>query len=119
MSNRQFQFDFEPGLTQRWKSLKALTIARVQNVGTKQSVLAAACDTSPSEFSKSLAGIDNRRFDLDWLEKYIDETKDLAPVYYLVEKYMESPEAKQARVLSEFSDLLKQGQQLLKQANLK
>ncbi|MHA7916028.1 hypothetical protein [Alloalcanivorax xenomutans] len=52
-------------------------------------------DYSPSDLSRKLAQNpdDSRRFTLDDLEKYIEVTRDIQPVLYLVEKYLvaESP----------------------------
>ena len=93
----QRQFDFTAGLTDEYKSFEDMLLATIRNGGVKQASIASECDLSPSEFSKSINRYEDRRPDWAWIEAVLDETKDYRPIYYLMEKYLESPEAKRQR----------------------
>lgn len=109
---RQRQFDFTPGLTEQFKSFEDVVLATVRNGGVKQGTIAGKCDVSPSEFSKSLNRYEDRRLDMGWLENIVDETGDFRPIYYLMEKYLESPDSKRQRAV----DLLTQMLPLIREA---
>jgi hypothetical protein len=66
---------------------------------------------SPSTLSRKLnpAEGDTQRFNVDDLEAYLTSTEDVAAVIeYLAAKYMDSPEARKHRALSNAEQLLSQ-----------
>ena len=117
-SSHQMSIDFEPGLAERHQS--ALDCVRECAYTHKHPLktLAADMDMSQSELSRKLAHNpdDPRRFTLDDLERFIEATGDVTPVYYLVEKYIEDADLRQRRALSELANLAPQLAALIKQA---
>ncbi len=117
-SSHQMSIDFEPGLAERHQS--ALDCVRECAYTHKHPLktLAADMDMSQSELSRKLGHNpdDPRRFTLDDLERFIDATGDVTPVYYLVEKYIEDADLRQRRALSELANLAPQLAALIKQA---
>lgn len=67
--------------------------------------IAADMDVSQSDLSRKLAGNpeDPRRFSLDDLERFIDATGDMSPVYWLVAKYLQDERVKRDRALQELA----------------
>ena len=92
MGNRNLQLtlNFEAGLVSVYQTCREYVAARVHQQGRAQKSIAADMDYSPSDLSRKLAQSqdDSRRFTLDDLERYIDVTGDIKPVFYLVEKYL-------------------------------
>jgi len=117
-SSHQMSIDFEPGMAERHQS--ALDCVRECAYTHKHPLktLAADMDMSQSELSRKLAHNpdDPRRFTLDDLERFIEATGDVTPVYYLVEKYIEDADLRQRRALSELANLAPQLAALIKQA---
>lgn len=63
--------------------------------------IAADMDLSPSDLTRKLAQSpkDSRRFTLDDLEHYIQNTKDVEPIKYLIEKYLADTKDEQIAAL--------------------
>jgi hypothetical protein len=105
----QMTFSFEPSLPERFPTLRQY-VAHRATVGAKSmKSIAADMDMSPSTLSRKLnpAEGDTQRFNLDDLEDYLGSTKDVAAVIeYLAAKYMDSPEARRARVLTRVESML-------------
>src|SRR3954467_9658884 len=95
---QQFALNFEPGLAERWRSLKACIRERVYKHTKALKVIAADMDLSESDLSRKLADneADPRKFNVDDLERYIQVTNDTTPIFYLIEKYAVSADAKRA-----------------------
>jgi hypothetical protein len=90
MSTTQLTLNFEAGITDAYSTCREFVSARVHQIGRSQKSIAADMDLSASHLARKLAQSpsDSMRFTLDDLETYIDETDDVMPVYYLVEKYL-------------------------------
>lgn len=107
----QLMLDFDAGLAKRYSSAREVVADRVHQQGhhQPQKAIAADMDYSPSQLSRKLTQSpnDSARFTLDDLEKFMQVTGDIQPVYYLVEKYVantgEEIEALERR-LSELRD---------------
>lgn len=102
-------FNFEPSLPERFPSLRAYIAHRAPLLNKSQKVVAADMDMSPSTLSRKLnpSEGDTQRFNVDDLEAYIASTGEAAAVIeYLAAKYMDSAEARKARVLSKVEGLL-------------
>lgn len=104
----QLTLNFEPGLAERHKSLKACIRERIYANNRPLKAIAADMDTSPSELTRKLGENPNdpRNLSCDDLEAYLQASNDHTPIYYLIEKYAVSTEAKQAYAAAELSKLL-------------
>jgi hypothetical protein len=112
----QLSLNFEPGLAERHRSLKACVRERVYGSPKPLKAIAADMDLSESDLSRKLSDSDEKRcMTLDDLEGYLSTTGDVTPIYYLIEKYAVSIEAKQAFAAAEFAKLLPTLQALAKQ----
>lgn len=118
---QQLTLNFEPGLAERHQSLKGCVREAVYKNTRPLKAIAADMDMSESDLSRKLGGNpdDPRKFSVDDLEAFIRATGDATPIYYLVEKYTVSVEAKQAYAASELARLLPSVLALAKQMGLK
>lgn len=99
----QLTFNFEPSLPDRFPTLRSYVAHRTPLLPKSAKVIAADMDMSPSTLSRKLnpADGDTQRFNVDDLEAYLASTGDAAAVIeYLAAKYMDSADARKARVLS-------------------
>jgi hypothetical protein len=105
----QLVLDFEPGLVERYGSLRECVATGVYQRGLKR--VAIDLDQAPSNLSVQLSEDPSRRLSVDSLELYIEKTADLTPIYYLVEKFMSDRDAKKeaasAELLRQFATLTK------------
>lgn len=115
-SANQMTLDFESGLVDRYGSLRDVVATGVYQRGLKR--VAIDLDIAPSNLSVQLSEDESRKFSVDSLERYIEVTKDLTPIYYLAEKFLSDQSAKQTAALSELQKILQQLQPLMKQAGL-
>jgi hypothetical protein len=99
--------DFEPGLAERYGSLRECVATGVYQRGLKR--VAIDLDQAPSNLSVQLSEDPSRNFSVDALELYIEKTGDRTPIYYLVEKFLSDRNAKQeaanAEMLRQFAEL--------------
>ena len=111
--------DFEPGLTDRHASLLDCLRETAYTHANPMKTIAADMDCSLSELSRKLSGNvdDPRRFTVEDLEKFIEATGDVTPIYYLIEKYLADEETKQRRAFSELSKQLPAVLALIKQVS--
>lgn len=104
----QMTLSFEPTLPDRFPTLRAYIAHRTPLLTKSAKVIAADMDMSPSTLSRKLNPTegDTQRFNLDDLESFLESTGDApAVIEYLAAKYMDSPEARKARVLSKVEGL--------------
>lgn len=103
----QLVLDFEPGLVERYGSLRECVATGVYQRGLKR--VAIDLDQAPSNLSVQLSEDPSRNFSVDALEQYIAKTGDLNPIYYLAEKFLSDRDAKQeaaqAELLRQFATL--------------
>ena len=114
--SQQIALDFEPGLTERYGSLRECVATGVYQRGLKR--VAIDLDTAPSNLSVQLSEDTSRHFSVDSLERYIDSSGDMTPIHYLVERFLSDKSAKQAAASAELLDLFKQLQPALRKAGL-
>lgn len=112
----QINLDFEPGLTDRFPSLRECVATGVYQRGLGR--VAIDLDQAPGNLSVQLSGDSSRHFSVDSLERYIERTNDVIPIYYLVEKFLADKDAKKDAAFIEAVTALKALQPLLKQAGL-
>lgn len=117
----QLTLTFDAGLTERHKSLKSCVRECVYRNIAPIKAIAADMDLSESDLTRKLGDnpADPRKFSICDLEKYIAATGDKTPIYYLIEKYIESESAKQAAATHELTKLLPQILALAKQMGVK
>lgn len=117
---RQVEMDFRPGLTRQFRNILDVIRTTVYRSRGGLDAVAAALDRSPSEVSKMLNKQDDeanrRRFPVDELETVIDQTGDLDPIFYLVEKYCIDSEVKRKQAISQIPSLIKRLEELMEEA---
>lgn len=82
----QLTLNFEPGLIDRYGSLRECVATGVYQRGLKR--VAIDLDQAPSNLSVQLSEDASRHFSVDSLERYIEKTGDKTPVLYLVERFL-------------------------------
>lgn len=104
---QQMSLTFEPGLAQRSRCLRDHLTGRVHNIGLVE--VAGRMDLSPTRLTEKLAGVDSggksRGMTLDELESYIQQTGDVSPVHYLIDKYLRDPAVAQQEALAKLAQL--------------
>jgi AraC-like DNA-binding protein len=106
--SQQLTLSFEPGLTERHKTLLACAREAIYRCKKPLKAVAADMDLSESSLSRKLSENpeDRRTFSLDDLEASLNATNDLTPVYWLIEKYLQDPAHKKARAADMLTRLL-------------
>jgi hypothetical protein len=115
---RQFTLDFEPGLTERFKTWDEVLAAAVYGSRKGLGSVAADLDMSPSELTRRLNpdADDPRPLRTKDGIRIIESTEDMRPVYWLIEKFLNDPEALRQEALSRLPALMAAIQQTLEQA---
>lgn len=115
---RQIEIDFEAGLTARFPEFGDCLHASVHGCGRQFKAVAADMDMSSSDLSRRLANNPNDQvyFPARRLPELIAATGDLSPIYWLIERFVDAPEAKRRRAVAELSDLIPRLQRLLEQS---
>lgn len=112
----QLTLSFEQGLADKFQSLRECVAAGVYQRGLGN--VAIDLNRAPGNLSVELADDPHRNFSVDSLEVYITKTKDLAPVYYLIDKFLQEKSAKQDQALAQLAPILAQLAPLMRQAGL-
>ena len=115
-AQEQLTLSFEPGLSDRYGSLRECVATGVYQRGLKR--VAIDLDQAPINLSVQLSDDPSRHFSVDYLEGYIERTKDWTPVYYLVEKFIKPRDGRQEAALAQLPALAEQLQAMLKQAGM-
>lgn len=117
----QHTLNFEPGLAERWRSLKACVRERVYGHMKPLKTIAADMDLSESDLSRKLGSNpdDVRNLSCDDFEAYLARTGDVTPIMYLVEKYAVNPEIKKAFAAAELAKALPEILALARQLGVK
>jgi hypothetical protein len=112
----QYTLDFEPGLTETFKSLRDCVATGIYKRGLGN--VAIDLDEAPGNLSVQLSASDVRHFSIDNFEKYMEKQRDFTPIYYQIEKFLSdktaSKDAAEAEALAALKDLAP----LLKKAGL-
>lgn len=114
--SQQLTLSFEPGLVDRYSSLRECVATGVYQRGLNN--VAPSLDKAPGNLSVELSEDPTRKFGVDTLELYIEKFNDLTPVYYLVEKFLRKPDAEQGAALAQLAPIIAQLAPLLKKAGL-
>lgn len=102
----QMSLAFEPGISQRHQSLRECMATGVYQRGLGR--VAGQIDMASSKLSEKLAGGTERKRDigLDEFEMYIERTKDVTPIYYLIDRFLRDPAVVQQEALAKVAALL-------------
>lgn len=100
----QLTLEFEPGLTDRYKSLRECMVACVYHRGLSN--VADDLAKAPGNLARELAGDSDRHFSIESFERYIQKQHDLTPIYYLIAKYMSDAAEVEAGRLQRVESLL-------------
>lgn len=107
---KQMSLMFEPGIGSRNRSLRDHLTTRIYERGLV--AVAGRMDMSPSKLTEKLAGADSggkvRGMTIDELEEYIQREKDVSPIHYLVDKYLQDPGVVQQEAQARFLALFEQ-----------
>lgn len=102
----QLTLEFEPGLTERFSSLREVMTAGVYQHGLKR--VAMDLDKAPGNLSRMLAGEGGYHFSIELMERYIQTQGDLTPIYYLIARYMGDQAQSEAATMRRVEDLMAQ-----------
>lgn len=99
VSAQQMTLSFEPGLTERHKTLLSVVRESIYRCRKPLKQIAADMDLSESSLSRKLSENDDdrRSFSVADLEAAIASANDLSPIHWLIEKHMEDPEQTKTR----------------------
>lgn len=117
---QQMSLAFEPGLAQRYDTLRECLATQVYQRGHGR--IAGQLDLAPSKLTEKLAGIrsDGKAsgITVDELEAYINRTGDHTPIFYLVDKFLRDPQLQQAEALAKLAQFAEQLPALLSVAGI-
>lgn len=110
VSKHQVKMDFEPGITEQFRTLKQCVAAVVYGYRGGLSSVAAACDVSPSTLSRMLNENedDPRHLPLSFLPSIIEATGDLRPLQWLAAKYLPDDNMRREAAISRIEALIPQ-----------
>jgi hypothetical protein len=103
----QLTLSFEPGLAERYTSLRECIAAGVYRNGLGNTAI--DLDVAPGNLSVQLSADPSRHFSVDSLERYVEKTGDTTPIYYLIERFLKDKasdkEAEMAAMLQAFKQM--------------
>lgn len=104
----QAAFDFTPGLTVQFPTLRDVLAAAVYGCRSGLKGVAADCDVSPSELSRMLnrEQDDPRKLDVEMMCRVIESTGDTRPVQWLIERFLHNPEQQRAMAATQLAQVL-------------
>ncbi len=108
VSKLQLKLDFEPGITDQFRTLKQCVAATVYGFRGGLGAVAAACDVSPSALSRMLNENedDPRHLPIDFLTRIIETTGDVRPLLWLAAKFIPDEDARRDMALSRIEQIL-------------
>lgn len=106
----QLSIDFDPGLTERHKTLLSCVRECAYKSLKPMKAIAADMDLSESDLSRKLSGHegDTRRLTVDELVRFVEVTGDITPINWLVERFHLDDDAKLKHAATEFLKQLPQ-----------
>ena len=105
---QQMTIDLDQTLLAQHRSLKDCVAACIYRQRGGITAVAGRIDMQPSHLSEVLGGGGerNRKFDLDELERYIQQFNDTTPILYLAAKYLNDSGAEQQAAQQQLRALL-------------
>lgn len=115
---QQLSLNFEGGLTARFRSLREVVQSAVLTSNLGVTGVAGKMDMGHSELSRRLdaGAADNRPLRVDDLVAIIEHTGDHRPIYWLIERFLQSPEVKRAIAIDQLAELMPHIAELVRQA---
>jgi hypothetical protein len=109
-AKQQLKLDFEPAITEQFRTLKQCVAAVVYGSRAGLGGCAIACDVSPSTLSRMLNEQEHeenkRNFPLDFLDPIIEVTKDTRPIQWLGAKHLPNEEQRKEAAISRVESML-------------
>lgn len=115
-TERQLALSFEPGLSERHLSLRDCVATGIYQRGLGR--CAIYLNKAPGNLSSELSDDPTRKFSVDSLELYIEKTKDLTPIHYLIDKFLQDKSNTQAQAMAQLAPMLAQMMPLMRQAGI-
>lgn len=108
VSKLQLKMDFEPSITEQFRTLKQCVAACVYGYRGGLGTVAAACDVSPSALSRMLNENedDPRHLPIDFLTKIIEVTGDIRPLHWLGAKFIPDEDMRRDMALTRIEQIL-------------
>lgn len=115
---KQMEITFDAGILERFPEFADCVKASVYACGRPFKAIAGDLDMSSSELSRKLAENPNDPvyFPAKRLPDLLRATKDLSPIYWLIEAFLESEDARRSRAKAEIAALLPRLTALLEKA---
>lgn len=113
---QQFALDFAPGLSDKYPRWEDTLNHAVYSSRLGLNGVAARLDQSPSDLCKRLAGEETRPLRARDAIRIIEETGDMTPVFWLIDKFIKDPEARKQEAMAQIPALVAQLESLLKTA---
>lgn len=117
MTTTQLNLDFQPGLTAQFKTLTQVCAAAVYASRGGLSSVAADLDIAPSDLCRRLSEDGDRPVTCEQVDGIVASTRDYRPIYWLIEKHLQDPEAKRMQAIHQLSQVMPLVQALLDQAS--
>ena len=112
----QLTLSFEQGLADKFPSLRECVATGVYQRGLGNTAI--DLNKAPGNLSVELSDDPQRHFSCDSLERYMEKSKDLTPLYYLIDKFLQDKGRKQEEALAQLAPLLAQLAPLMRQAGI-
>jgi len=111
----QYLIDVDGVVTDQFPDFRDVVSASVYDCGRPFKAIAADLDMSSSALSRKLktSPDDPVHFPLDRLPDLLDATRDLRPIFWLIERYLQDTTARQAQDLARVERLLNELQPLV------
>lgn len=101
---QQLSLSIEPGVSSRFRSLLECVASGVYQRGVGR--VAPMVDVAPSHLSVQLSDDPSRRFAVESLELYLEKTGDFTPIYYLIDKFLRDPQARQQEAIAQLANMV-------------
>jgi hypothetical protein len=110
----QLTLNFEPGLSDRYPSLRDCVASSVYRYGLTNAAI--DLDKAPGNLSVELSADPSRKFSVDSFEEFLAKAKDFTPIYYLIDKFLK--DKTEAHDIAEVMAMFKQMAPALKRAGV-
>lgn len=117
-STSQLTLHLQPGLLQRYSSLRECVYHSALNDPRGLKAIAADCDISVSELSRRLnpSEGDPRSLDVDLFVRVMDSTQDHTPLHWLMTRFLQDEDSKRRAAVDQLAQLMPQIATLLADA---